>query len=79
VSREGDELDEALAVAVGLSREAVAAGLTVTALSPHRCRGRYGCHFIQLWMPDGGLWAEASHESTASVREHIALFRKRGS
>lgn len=76
MSREGDELDKALAVAVGLSRAAVEAGLTVTALSPHRCRGRYGCHLIQLWAPDGVLWAEASHETTGSVRGIIARFRK---
>lgn len=77
MSRDGDELDKALVVAVGLSRSAVEAGLTVTALSPHRCvNGRYGCHFIQLWAPDGGLWAEASHETTRSVRRIVARFRK---
>lgn len=68
------ERDEALAVAVGLAREATAAGLVVTALQPHRCLGRYGCHFIQLWKPDGGLWAEGSHESTAAVWGHIASY-----
>lgn len=78
MSSAAEELDEALAVAVQLSRDAVAAGLVVTAISPHRCLGRYGCHFIQLWQGSGGLWAEASHETTRSVRQHIALYRRRG-
>ncbi|MET0701687.1 MAG: hypothetical protein ABWY93_18710 [Mycobacterium sp.] len=77
MSRELIELDAALAVAVELSREAAAAGLIVTAMSPHRCQGRYGCHFIQLWQADGTLWAEASHETTSSVRnQHIGGYRR---
>lgn len=72
-----DELDAALRVAFELSRDAVAAGLVVTAMSPQQCHGRYGCHFIQLWQPNGVMWAEGSHETTASVREHIALHRGR--
>lgn len=70
------DLIAALKVAFELSRDAAAAGLVVTALSPHQCQGRYGCHFIQLWQPDGRLWAEASHETTDEVRGHIAGYAR---
>lgn len=72
---ESTELDEALKVARRLARKAQKAGLVVTQLAPHRCQGRYGCHLIQFWGADGRLWAEASHESTQSVRDHIAGYR----
>jgi hypothetical protein len=71
------QLDAALVVAFRLSRRAVRAGLVVTQLAPQRCHGGYGCFIIQLWAGDGTQWAEASHESEASVREHIALYEGR--
>lgn len=77
MGRETDELDAALATAVQLSREAVAAGLVVTQLGAMKCHGGYGnCYVIQIWQADGRLWAEGSHETVASVRRHIHSYAR---
>ena len=77
MGRETDELDAALSTAVQLSREAVAAGLIVTELAALKCHGAYGnCFLIQIWQADGGLWAEGSHETVESVRQHIHSYAR---
>lgn len=61
-----------LEYAVQLAREAQEAGLIVTRLSPIAFCG--ACFDVQLWGPDGELWAEGQHESDGDVRRHIAGF-----
>jgi hypothetical protein len=56
--------------AFALAREAAAAGLVVTRIDPHQCGGEYE-YSVALWMPDGTLWAEGTHETADMVRRHI--------
>lgn len=61
--------------AFDLSRDAAAAGLVVTRLEPLACGVSHEslCFAITLWMADGRLWAEGTHESANTIRQqHIA-------
>lgn len=55
---------------VELARAAGDVGLVVTRLMPMGC-GHGPCYAMQLWQPDGELWAEGTHESAESVQRHI--------
>ncbi len=59
-----------------LLEELAAAGLIAEQLDPIRCQGDVE-YLIRLLMPDGSVWAEASHESAESVRAAIRNFSRR--
>lgn len=59
-----------------LSREAAEAGLVVTCLLPITCAHTGNQEYnIQIWQPDGGMWAEGTHETAEEIRGHIASWR----
>lgn len=61
-----------------LIKEIEAAGLRVGFIYPYLCQL---CseeeYVIQLWTPDGQLWAEGSAESAETVRQHIQNYVER--
>lgn len=63
---------------LALSQEITAAGLVVTMLLPiphGNVRGG-SCYRIQVWQPDGRLWAQATHETDEDVRRMIRNWRQ---
>lgn len=70
---------ETFAAAFELAREAGAAGLVVTQMSPHRCGpdGDPPEFLIALYQPNGSLWTEGSHETADAVRDHITGYIER--
>lgn len=73
-------MEEPFATAFALAREAQEAGLIVVQLAPLRRpphhTGREFEFVVALYQPDGGLWAEGSGETAATVRRHIAGWRR---
>lgn len=70
---------EKFAEAFELAREAQAAGLVVTLMSPQRGgpAGDPTEFVIALYQPDGKLWAEGSGETGDAVRDHITGYLDR--
>ena len=64
---------EGMQLAVQLSREATAAGLTVTELVPMPCCGRQEFS-VQLWTADNRVWTEMDHASAGDIREDISSY-----
>jgi hypothetical protein len=52
------------------------ANLIVHRLEPQLCHGGYDCFRVDLAMPDGSTWMEASHESETSIRQAIMLWAR---
>jgi hypothetical protein len=58
-----------------LTVEAERAGLRVEYISPMtHCSG---CFSISIIMPDGTVWAEATHETVEDIERHIENWRTR--
>lgn len=69
---------EVTSVHADLMEEAVEAGLTVGYIHPYLCRiCQEEEYIIQLWQPDGKLWAEGSGEKASDVRWHIQNYVRR--
>lgn len=60
---------------VALAQRAATAGLIVTELMPLRTKVKE--YAVQLWTPDGALWAEGRYESAESVRGMISDYLER--